>query len=54
MTELHYPHDSVLYAGIKTPNASYELHNPYTRVAPLIYTQTMELETSTSEPSWPQ
>ena len=32
LTELHYPHDGVLYAGRKTPNASCELRNPYTRV----------------------
>ena len=35
------------------PNVSYELRNPYTRVETLLCTQTMELEMSTSEPSWP-
>ena len=54
LIELHYPHDNVLYAGRKTPNASCELHNPYTIVATLIYIETMELETSTREPSWLQ
>ena len=53
LTKQHYPHDRVMFVERK-PNASCESRNPYTRVATLCYTQTMELETRTSEPSRPQ